>query len=58
MDLGILGAIVLLAVWAYAVVALDAPGWVHLGLSVGVFLLIWRITARARAKRTRPNQRE
>ena len=31
------------AVWTFAIN--DAPGWVHLFLSLGVFLLIWRIVA-------------
>jgi hypothetical protein len=51
MDLGIVGAVVLLALWAFAVVALDAPGWAHLGLSVGIFLLIRRVSVRARNAR-------
>ena len=46
MDLGIIGAIAMLVVWAVATVFFDAPGWVHLLLSLGVFLLIWRIVTR------------
>ena len=42
----IAAAIVMLIVWAvWTFVVNDAPGWVHLFLSVGVFLLIWRIVA-------------
>lgn len=46
MDLGILTAVAMLAVWLIATVFFDAPGWVHLLLTVGVFLLVWRIVAR------------
>ena len=43
MDLGLITAIVMLIVWAVGTFAFDAPGWLHLLLSVGVFLLIYRI---------------
>jgi hypothetical protein len=43
MDLGIIAAIALLAVWAVGTFAFDAPGWIHLLLSVGLFVLMWRI---------------
>lgn len=46
MDLGILGAIALLVVWAVAALVMQGPGWVHLLLTVGVFLLIYRVVAR------------
>ena len=46
MDLGILGAIALIVIWAVATFAYEAPGWIHLLLSVGVFLLILRIVIR------------
>lgn len=46
MDLGILGAIALLVVWAFAALVMEGPGWVHLFLTVGVFLLIYRIVVR------------
>jgi hypothetical protein len=48
MDLGIVGAVAMLVAWGVATVFFDAPGWVHLLLSVGVFLLIWRIVTRPR----------
>jgi hypothetical protein len=44
MDLGLLVAIVMLIVWGIGTFALEAPGWIHLLLSVGVFVLIWRIS--------------
>ena len=46
MDLGILLAVAMLAIWAVATFAFSGPGWVHLLLTLGVFLLIWRIVAR------------
>ena len=46
MDLGILGAIVLLVIWAIATFGFEAPGWIHLLLTLGVSMLIWRIVVR------------
>jgi hypothetical protein len=46
MDLGIIGAVALIVVWAVATFATEAPGWVHLLLTAGVFLLILRIVQR------------
>ena len=46
MDLGITAAIVMLVIWAVATVAFEAPGWLHILLTVGVFLLIHRIVVR------------
>lgn len=46
MDLGIIVAAVMLVVWAVWTFALNAPGWAHILLTVGVFLLFYRIVAR------------
>jgi threonine/homoserine/homoserine lactone efflux protein len=47
MDLGILLAVAMLAVWAVITfVVNDAPGMTHALLVAGVFLLIWRIVKR------------
>ena len=46
MDLGILAAIAMLVIWAVATFVFQAPGYVHLLLTAGVFLLIHRIVAR------------
>lgn len=48
-------AIVMLVGWAVWTFVYDpAPGWVHLFLTLGVFLLIWAIVARDdRASTTR-----
>ena len=35
----------MLIVWAVVTFAYDGPGWIHFLLSLGVFLLIWRIVA-------------
>jgi hypothetical protein len=43
MDLGIAAALVMLVVWAVATLY-NGPGWIHLLLTVGMFLLIWRIS--------------
>ena len=51
MDLGILGAIVMLVLWAIAALVMQGPGWVHLFLTLGVSLLIYRIVARDNLKR-------
>jgi len=45
MDLGIVASIVLLLVWA-AGTWFEIGGWVHLLLTAGVFLFIWRVVAR------------
>jgi len=49
MDLGIIAAIVMLVVWAIGTFAFEAPGWLHLLLTAGVFLLIQRIVVRGTA---------
>jgi hypothetical protein len=46
MDLGIVGGIAMLIAWAIATFVFEAPGWIHLLLSVGVFLIIYRIVVR------------
>ncbi|GAC1415775.1 MAG: hypothetical protein PVSMB1_05530 [Gemmatimonadaceae bacterium] len=46
MDLGIIAAIVMLAVWAFVTFTTTAPGWIHILLTVGMFLLIYRIVVR------------
>lgn len=51
MDIGMVVAVVMLAVWAVATVFFDAPGWVPLLLTVGVCLLVWRVVIRGSPKR-------
>ncbi|HEY4955365.1 MAG TPA: hypothetical protein VII02_10810 [Gemmatimonadaceae bacterium] len=53
MDIGIIGAVVMLLVWGFLTFTTDAPGYVHLLLTLGVFLLIWRISVRG-SRKTQP----
>jgi hypothetical protein len=46
MDVGIIAAIAMLLVWGIGTVAFDAPGWLHILLMGGLFLLIHRIVVR------------
>ena len=46
MDLYMLAGIVMLIAWGGITYTTDAPGWVHLMLTGGVFLIIWRIVVR------------
>ena len=51
MDLGIVAAIGMLVVWAVGTFVFEAPGYIHLLLTAGVFLLIWRIVVRGSPKK-------
>jgi uncharacterized membrane protein len=46
MDLGIISALLMLIVWGVVTFRGDAPGWIHILLTAGVFLLIYRIVIR------------
>jgi uncharacterized membrane protein len=46
MDLWIILSIAMLAVWAFVTFTMTAPGWIHVLLTVGMFLLIYRIVVR------------
>ena len=46
MDLGIIAAVAMLVVWAVVTFTTTAPGWIHLLLTMGVSLLIYRIVVR------------
>ncbi len=45
-KIGIPLSLALLAAWAVVTFAYEAPGWVHLLLTGGVFLLIYSIVVR------------
>ena len=47
MDLGIIAGIVMLIGWAIATFFFNAPGWVHIFLTAGVAVVIWRIVKRS-----------
>jgi uncharacterized membrane protein len=47
MDIGIIVAIAMLVVWAAVTFTTSAPGWIHILLTMGVSLLIYRIVVRS-----------
>ena len=51
MDLGIIAAIAMLIIWAVGTFMFEAPGYIHLLLTAGVFLLAWRIVVRGDPKK-------
>jgi hypothetical protein len=53
MDIGIIAAIVLLVIWTIGTL-LDGPGWIHLLLTIGVSMLIWRIVVRGDRAHPKP----
>lgn len=57
MDLGLVSAFVMLIVWIGATITIEVPGWIHILLTVGVFLLIYRIVARGTPNTRPPRQR-
>jgi uncharacterized membrane protein len=46
MDVGVITAVAMLLIWAVAALAYDGPGWVHILLTAGVTLLIYRVVVR------------
>jgi hypothetical protein len=46
-------AVLMLVFWAIMSFAFEGPGWVHIFLSLGVFLLIWGIVERGGGTRRR-----
>ena len=57
MDLGIIIAIVILIVWAIGALVMQGPGWIHLLLTVGVSLLIFRIVVSTSGESKQPPSR-
>ncbi|HEX6967107.1 MAG TPA: DUF5670 family protein [Gemmatimonadaceae bacterium] len=51
MDIGIVAGVALLIVWAVGTFVFMAPGWIHLLLTLGVFIVIWRIVVLGTAER-------
>jgi hypothetical protein len=43
MDLGLLLGVALLVIWAIGALVFDGPGWINALLTIGVFVVIWRI---------------
>jgi hypothetical protein len=56
MDLGIVVGIALIIIWAIGALMFNAPGWVHLLLTVGVFIVIWRIVVRGDRRHPEPTK--
>ena len=50
MDIGIIAAIALHVIWAVGALVMQGPGWIHLLLTLGVSLLIYRIVVRGSPK--------
>ena len=46
MDIWMIAAIAMLVVWGIGTFAFEGPGWIHLLLTVGLSVLIWRIVVR------------
>ena len=46
MDIWTIVGVAMLVVWGIATFMFDAPGWIHLLLTAGVFLVIYRIVVR------------
>ena len=46
MDIWTIVAIIMLVVWGALTLLTEAPGWVHLMLTAGVFIIIWRMVVR------------
>jgi len=57
MDLGIIIAVVVLIVWAIGALVMQGPGWIHLLLTVGVSLLIFRIVVSTSGESKQPPTR-
>lgn len=52
-----IAAIAMLIVWAIGTFALTGPGWIHLLLTLGVAILIWRIVVRGTPDESPPRDR-
>jgi hypothetical protein len=57
MDLGIIVAIIMLIMWAIGALVMQGPGWIHLLLTAGVSLLIYRIVVRTNGPAKSPPMR-
>ena len=57
MDVALIAGIVMLVLWAAGTFFFEAPGWINLLLSVGVFVVIWRIVMRGSPRRQETGDR-
>jgi hypothetical protein len=53
-DLGIIIGVAMIVVWAIGALVFSGPGWVHLLLTLGVFIVIWRIVVRGTPRLPKP----
>ena len=57
MDFGIIVGLIMLIVWAgFVFIVNNAPGFVHLLLTLGLFIVIWRIVVRGAPMVKKPKQ--
>jgi hypothetical protein len=56
MDIGIVVGVVMIVVWGIVALVLDGPGWIHLLLTLGVFIVIWRIVVRGDRRHPTPQK--
>ena len=54
MDIGIVAAVLMIVAWAVLTFTTEAPGYVHLLLTIGFFVLFWRIAARGARPGSQP----
>jgi hypothetical protein len=57
MDIWTIAAIAMLAVWGIGTFAFAGPGWIHLLLTAGLSVLIWRIVVRGMPDEPAPRKR-
>jgi membrane protein implicated in regulation of membrane protease activity len=57
MDVWMIAAIAMLVVWAVGTFAFAGPGWIHLLLTVGLSVLIWRLVTRRVPDERSPRER-
>jgi hypothetical protein len=55
MDIGIIAGIVMLIAWGFGTLN-EGPGWIHSLLTVGVFVIIWRIVVRGNRRHPNANK--
>ena len=52
-----IAAIAMLVVWGIGTFAFEGPGWIHLLLTLGLSVLIWRIVGRGTPDEQPPRER-
>jgi hypothetical protein len=56
MDFGIIIGGAMLVIWVIGALVYSGPGWLHLLLTVGVFVIIWRIVVRGDRRHPEPKR--